>query len=548
MKNKSTNKWIYNQTKPFFAWIFLISFLNVVAALLYIYMADLSQKIIDYASVNTKNVFLICGGLIFLSIIVYVVIEISISLISVKISSKMNIALRNRIFTTLLGKKYSQVTQYHSGDLVNRFSTDTEQIVTGTVVLIPQIVSIITKIIAGVSALCLKKPFFALIVIVIGVTMPFASRFLSNKYKALHKSVQQSEGVTRSFFQESLENIVVIKTFSGELPFKLKLNDSMNKNHTLKMRRNVIAVIIAALIYLFFNVCYYGILVWGAIEVAAGTLTMGTLVYFLQLVSVLRSPLQNISGIMPKYYATVASAERLIELENLQDENVSNTLSEPIQFDAIVAENLSFAYDDDNVFTNNDFVIKKGTVTAITGRSGSGKSTLFKLLLGLLPITEGSISFDGKIPVNETTRRMFSYVPQGNLLISGTIRDNISLCNGDVSDDKIIEAAKTAAIYDFISELPNGFDTIIAERGQGLSEGQIQRIAIARALLFDAPILLLDEATSALDESTETLLLNNLKKYTDKTIIFITHRNTSLKICNNILNIKDGKFTQQINR
>lgn len=548
MKNKSTNKWIYNQTKPFLAWIFFISFLNVVAALLYIYMADLSQKIIDYASVNTKNVFLICGGLIFLSIIVYVVIEISISLISVKISSKMNIALRNRIFTTLLGKKYSQVTQYHSGDLVNRFSTDTEQIVTGTVVLIPQIVSIITKIIAGVSALCLKKPFFALIVIVIGVTMPFASRFLSNKYKALHKAVQHSEGVTRSFFQESLENIVVIKTFSGELPFKLKLNDSMNKNHTLKMRRNVIAVIIAALIYLFFNVCYYGILVWGAVEVAAGTLTMGTLVYFLQLVSVLRSPLQNISGIMPKYYATVASAERLIELETLQDENVSNTLSEPIQFDAIVAENLSFAYDDDNVFTNNDFVIKKGTVTAITGRSGSGKSTLFKLLLGLLPITEGSISFDGKIPVNETTRRMFSYVPQGNLLISGTIRDNISLCNGDVTDDKIIEAAKTAAIYDFISELPNGFDTVIAERGQGLSEGQIQRIAIARALLFDAPILLLDEATSALDESTETLLLNNLKKYTDKTIIFITHRNTSLKICNNILNIKDGKFIQQNNR
>lgn len=547
MKNKSANKWIYNQTKPFLAWIFFISFLNVAAALLYVYLADLSQKIIDFADNKTNHTFLICGSLIFLSILFYVIIEISISLISVKISSKMNMALRNRIFTTLLGKKYSQVTKYHSGDLVNRFSSDTEQIVSGTVVLIPQIVSIITKIIAGVSALCLKKPFFAFVVIIVGVTMPFASRFLSNKYKALHKAVQQSEGVTRSFFQESLENIVVIKTFSGELPFKLKLGDSMNKNHTLKMKRNVIAVIIAALIYLFFNVCYYGVLVWGAAEVAAGTLTVGTLVYFLQLISVLRSPLQNVSGIMPKYYATVASAERIMELENLQDENTNDTLLKPIEFNTIVAENLSFAYDSENVFSNNDFAIKKGTITAITGHSGSGKTTLFKLLLGLLPITDGSLTFDGKTPINETTRCMFSYVPQGNLLISGTIRDNISLCNANVSEDKIIEVAKTAAIYDFISELPNGFDTVIAERGQGLSEGQIQRIAIARALLFDAPILLLDEATSALDEATETLLLNNLKQYTDKTIIFITHRNTSLKICNNILNIKDGKFTQQNN-
>ena len=153
--------------------------------------------------------------------------------------------------------------------------------------------------------------------------------------------------------------------------------------------------------------------------------------------------------------------------------------------------------------------------------------------------------FDNDVAINETTRHMFSYVPQGNMIISGSIRDNISLCDSSISDDDIINAAKTAAIYDFISSLPNGLDTVVSERGQGLSEGQIQRIAIARALLFNAPIILLDEATSALDEATETTLLNNLKTLTDKTILFITHRNTSLSACDKILHLSNGTFIEK---
>lgn len=542
MKNKNfTNKWIYGQTRRFIPWIALISAFNVVAAVTYIFLAKVSQVIINSAD-GTKN-SLIFGAISLLAlIIVYVALESVISLVSVSISSKMNISLRNHMFTSFMKKKYVDISEYHSGDLLNRFTSDIEQIVNGTVLLIPSVVSMITKIIVGIGALCVENYLFAFAVLIIGFAFPLFGRILNKSYKKLHKDMLHSEGVTRSFLQESFANIVVIKTFSGETPFKIKLNEYMADNHKFKIKRNILAVIIAMLIYLFFNLCYYGVLVWGAGQVASGEMLIGTLVYFLQLISILRAPLQNISGIMPRIYSTVASAERLIEIENLENEIVDTSANIPINFEKIVADKLTFAYTNEIVLRDNSFTINRGAITAITGRSGSGKSTLFKLLLGLFPATAGGLSFDGTTPIDETTRHMFAYVPQGNMIISGTIRDNITLCDNTVSDEKIEKAAKAAVIYDFIASLPDKFDTVISERGQGLSEGQIQRIAIARALLADAPIILLDEATSALDEETETQLLKNLKKYTDKTIIFITHRNTSLDVCDKILHLSNGAF------
>ena len=401
----------------------------------------------------------------------------------------------------------------------------------------------LTKIVAGFAALCIQNYYFAFAVLFIGFIFPLCGRLLSRKYKDLHKQVQQTEGATRSFMQESFANIVVVKTFGGEKPFLMKLKDFLNTNRNLRIKKSVFSVLISALLYLFFSLGYYGILVWGAAQIASGVMTIGTLVYFLQLISVLRAPLQNISGIIPKYYSTVASAERLIELEQIEDESQNN--NKIIDFNNISAQNLTFAYTNEIVLRHNNFLIERGTITAITGRSGSGKSTLFKLLLGLFPATAGALSFDGKTPIDETTRQMFSYVPQGNMIISGTIRDNITLCDTTANEEDIINAAKVATIYDFIETLPDGLDSVISERGQGLSEGQIQRIAIARALLFDAPIILLDEATSALDEQTETQLLNNLKTLTNKTILFITHRNTSLSVCDKILHLSNGVFSEE---
>ncbi len=545
MKNKNISlKWIYAHTKPFVPKIIFISVLNVIASLAYVFLAKLSQQIIDTASKNIAHTFLLGSVMLFGLILLHIIIEAAVSVIAVDTATKMNIKLKNYMFTCLMQKKYVNISEYHSGDLLNRFSSDAEIVVNGSIQLIPSIISMLTKIIAGIAALCIQNYFFAFAVLIIGFVFPLMGRLLSSKYKQLHKQVQQTEGKTRSFLQECFANVVVIKTFGGEKPFLLKLNEFLQTNRKLRIKKSLFSVTISTLLYLLFSFGYYGVLVWGASQIAIGAISIGTLVYFLQLISVLRAPLQNISGVIPKYYSMLASAERLIELEQLNDEHKAEQTGFT-DFNAIVADNLTFAYTNEIVLRNNNFSIAKGTITAVTGRSGSGKSTLFKLLLGLFPATAGGLSFDGKTPINETTRNMFSYVPQGNMMISGTIRDNITLCDNTVDEDEIIKAAKTAAIYDFIKSLPDGLDTVLSERGQGLSEGQVQRIAIARALLFNAPILLLDEATSALDEQTEAQLLNNLKMLTDKTILFITHRNTSLDVCDKVLHLSGGTFSEK---
>lgn len=545
MKEKfTTNKWIYKHTKPFIPQIVLISLLNIISSLTYIFLAKISQGIIDRAAGSISRTFIIGSILLFALIILHTVIDALVSVISTCVATKMNIRLKNYMFTCLMKKKYNNISQYHSGDLLNRFAADIDIVVNGSILLVPSVVSMLTKIIAGVAALCIQNYYFAFAVLVIGFVFPLCGRLLSGKYKKLHKSVQQTEGTTRSFLQESFANMIVVKAFNGEKPFLLKLNELLKENRKYRIKKSVFSVLISFSLYLVFSFGYYGVLVWGASQIASGAITIGTLVYFLQLISILRAPLQNISGVMPKYYSTVASAERLIELEELENEK-ENSTSEVYSFNEIIFKNLTFAYTNEIVLRDNNFSIKNGTITAITGRSGSGKSTLFKLLLGLFPATAGNLCFDNTIYIDETTRHMFAYVPQGNMIISGTIRDNISLCDDSISEDEIIKAAKTAAIYDFIISLPNGFDTVLSERGQGLSEGQIQRIAIARALLSNAPIILLDEATSALDEQTETLLLSNLKNLTDKTILFITHRNTSLNVCDKVLYLSNGTFSEK---
>ncbi len=545
MKNNHiANKWIYDRTKCFLPQIVVISVLNILIVSVYICLAKASQNVIDNALNSDKNTLLIGSIILFGLIFIQIVLNAIVSILTTNTSTKMNISLRNHMFTNLMKKKYVDISEYHSGDLLNRFSSDVDVIVNGTVGLIPSVISMLTKIIAGVVAICIQNYIFAFIVLGMGFVIPLIGRLISKKYKEIHKKVQETEGVSRSFLQESFVNIIVIKTLSGERSFFLKLNEYMHENRKQRIKNNTFSVIIYSLLSLLFSFGYYGVLVWGAAQVAKELMTFGTLVYFLQLISMLRSPLQNISGILPRHYATVASAERLLELENLKNEKKDTYNIKSAQtFKSITAENLTFAYTNEIVLKNNNFTIDRNTITAVVGRSGSGKSTLFKLLLGLYAPTAGSIKFDDQTPIDETTRQMFSYVPQGNMVISGTIRENISLCSDNVKDEDIIKAAKASVIYDDIMSLPNKFDTLISEHGLGLSEGQIQRIAIARALLFDSPIILLDEATSALDEATEAQLLKNIKEFKNKTIIFITHRGSSLEICDNILQIEGGTFT-----
>ena len=544
--NKATLKWIYARTKRFLPAVAVTSLISAFTAVSYVLLALITKRVLDIATEDAAGSLAAAGTALFAVIAVQVILSACQSLLNAYVNGRLTLSLRSYLFTLICRKRYSQISRYHSGDILNRLTSDVDVVVSSSVSIIPSVVSTVAKITAGIGAMIFMNPIIAAVILVLGITVPAIGRAINKKYKYMHKECQRTEGKTRSFMQECFENIVVIKSFASEKPFVKRLTVFMEDNFRLKIKKTGISVLASICLYTFFTAGYYAVLLWGAGGLAAGTLTYGTLMAFLQLISQLRAPLQNVSGILPQYYSALASAERLIELEKTEDEKppLEKESADRLKdnFESLEINRLCFGYGREAVIENCSFKIEKNKITAVTGESGSGKSTLFKLILGLYSPTAGSITVNGKIPVDASVRGLFAYVPQGNMVLSGTVKDNITLCNPDVNEERLISAAKAAEIYDYISSLPDGFDTVLSERGAGLSEGQIQRISIARALLTEAPVLLLDEATSALDETTETRVLENIKAMSAKTVVFITHRNTSLKVCDRIIRVENKKF------
>jgi ATP-binding cassette subfamily B protein len=467
------------------------------------------------------------------------------SYLKARASGKFIIGLRKYLFEQIGVKKYSEISKHHSGDLLNRITGDVEVIQSFVVGTIPSAVSMVTKIIGCVAALIWLEPKVAILVLLVGILVPAFGRLLSKRFRLLHKEVQRSEGLSRSFMQECFMNLSVMKTFKSTKSITDRLDDYMAQNYRSKIKRSVVSIGMHLGLYSLFTIGYYAVLVWGAMQIANPEVafTFGTLTAFMQLISQLRMPLQNVSGLIPQYYSCIASAERLMEIEVIDNEKAALSYEQlkkcDNEFKYILGDKVCFSYGDDNVLNNCSFKIDRGSMTAIMGESGTGKSTLFKLLLSLYQADSGSITFNGDTAVDAAVRGMFAYVPQGNMIISGSIRENIAMCNPDISEEEIIKACKIAEIYDYIEALPNGIDTILSEKGSGLSEGQLQRIAIARAIVAQSPILLLDEATSALDKPTEAKVLKNIKDMADKTVILVTHRTSNLNLCDNIINLSE---------
>ncbi len=549
MNNRNTVSWIFKRLKKFIPAVVLISLLSTLVSLGGVALILITRQILNDAQAGITGAAL-KGNIILLICVLVAQLALNLvdGLVRNKTIFKMDMRLKERLFAEIIAKDYSKISALHSGELVNRLSSDVDVIVKGTASIIPNVISTVAKLVSGVAVFLALDPVVAVIIIAIGFLFPFLGRIVSKKYKYLHKKSQESEGTVRSFLQEGIQNIIVIKTFSANSPVKRKLSGYMKENLKIKMKRTLLSVLMHTGLYGSFTLGYYGVLIWGALGIAAGTLEYGTFFAFLELVGILRNPLQNISGILPQYYATIASAERLIELESIETEVLDTESDIGHVYDdmlAICAKGLSFSYDKEPIIDHSDFTIEKGSICALMGESGTGKSTLFRLLLGLYKQTEGELFIktkDGNLPLDSRLRRLFSYVPQGDMILSGTIRENITFLSGDVSEEQLESATKQAVIYDFIKTLPQGFDTPIGERGLGLSEGQLQRIAIARALLTDAPILLLDECTSALDIETELKLLENLRTKRDKTVILITHRRAALDICDTVLTLMHGKI------
>lgn len=548
-KSKKALKWIYRYTGRQLWWIVFLSAITGAISLGYVLLAIVSKNILDIATGDSDGslwlaILNIIGVIIFQAFLNIVYCNILIRAVG-----KIDISIRQGVFSALLKKKWQSVSQFHSGEILNRFTSDVDMIVDGVVGIVPGAISLGTRLIAGLAVLFAIDKKFTLAAMAAGLFIMCASKVYSKHFKYLHKALQQANGVVRSYIQECVENLVVIKSFANDKNACQNLYKRQQDALKLMYKKQRVSNVANTGAYLLFSGGYYAALAWGAFKISTGSLTFGTLTAFLQIISQIQAPMKNISGLIPQFYSMVASAERLMELEELEDEKYINhkeTAEELYKsIHSLCIDNVTFSYKDDTVLEDTTISIKKNELVAIAGSSGAGKSTMMKLLLGLIEPEKGSLYFDtenGKMPVEAGIRKLFAYVPQGNMLLSGTIRDNISFCRPNADEESVIYAAKMAMLWDFIETLPEGLDTIIGERGFGLSEGQVQRIAVARAILSGAPILLLDEATSALDEVTERALISNIKGLKNKTCIFISHKQNTIQECDRILYLKNKTF------
>jgi len=546
VENKiSPLKWIYSNSKRYFLGIAFLVVIGALLSLTGVYFALLSRDVIDVATGRISGEFTQSAIKLALLIAFQLLLQVSFALINVRVLGKLNITLKKKLFGTLLKKDWLSVSAYHSGELLNRLTSDISIVSSAVVGIIPSLISYATRIVASFAALFMLDFTFALICITVGPVILIFARIYSKKMKGLHKDYQQSDGITRSFMQETLQNLLVIKSFGNEDSIVENSTALQNKNYKISLKRNNIGIVANLCFYIAITVGYYFALAWGAYKISVGIMSFGTLTAILQLVGQVQMPFKDLSGILPQYYGMVASAERIIELENLPDEaelndEILNTKETYEKLDEIVMKNVSFSYNKEKVLDDISFTMKKGEFVAVSGISGTGKSTFLKLILGMITPTCGSsyllLRGGEKIELDKHTRGMFAYVPQGNMILSGTIRENILFAKKDILDDEIIKSAKVSMIWDYIETLPQGLDTMLGEKGLGLSEGQIQRIAIARAVLHNSPILLLDEATSALDEQTEEAVLKNLKALNEKSCIIISHKKAAHAFCDKSIN------------
>lgn len=562
MKNQNSLKWIIKNSKGEIPKIVILSISNILLALVATVLALVSKLAIDSAqraaTASSNGEFLHYRNLIIFNCILILVVITSRLLLrvftqslTIRVQAKMEMKMRGRLFYSIMMKDYGKINKYHSGELMNRITSDVKIVTEGIISIVPDALYFMTQFVGAFVVLIIFDWKFTMLFIAAGIVMSVIAVFFRGKLKNLSKQVQETDGKVRSFFQEAIESMLVVKTFGLEKQFDKKGNILQRTNYEVKMRRRKITIFANAGFSFIFNSGYLFALGWCAIKVSMKAMTYGTLTAVLQLISQIQTPFVSITKMFPQYYAVLASAERIMEIENITNEESTYEKIDVKQtydkLESIRFNNIKFNYGRETVIEHGDAMLNKGDFVAIRGISGIGKSTLMKMLLGVFKPQQGTIDIcleNGKtIQASPDTRCMFSYVPQGNYLFSGTIRENILMINPNASDEEVSQALKLSEIEDFIENLPDGLDTVIGEKGLGISEGQAQRLAIARALISNAPIILLDEATSALDKNTEEKVLDNIKKLNKKTCIIITHKAAALEVCNREFIINDKQLT-----
>ena len=600
-QDKVTYAWLFAQSKAQHGRIAALSVLCALQAAVLVGFALACRAVIDQAVAGNAKGLLASAAALAGVIVSQLVLRLAINGTQERIRARFALELRKSMLDSIFAARYGNVLRFHSGELSNRMFSDVQVVSNGVSTIIPSFVSMVAQLTFAIAVLALISPPMVALFAGAALLSFVLARTLRGRLKALHKAVQEKEGAVRVFLQEALEHQLVIRSF-GAQPATSAHADALQEGHfEAQMRRRGWSIAANASFAFFFNALYAVALTWCAFELLHGTMSYGTLMAVLQLVARIQAPVSSLSGMLPQLYQTLASAERLIEVSELpHSEGCLPVTAEEFyqRLSGVRMRDLAFSYDDEEaegvaapaegmgVFPEEEPVslactnvfVPKGSFVVVEGPSGSGKSTLFKLLLGAYnvdgfayeladgaatsaaaasdapagAVTAGTLLTDApasafavsSCAASEVPPGAFAYVPQDNFLFAGSIRENVAFAAPDATDDQVKRACEVACAWGFVEELPLGLDTMIGEHGQGLSQGQLQRLAIARAVCSGAPIMVLDEVTSALDDATEAAVLANITSLPGKTVFVAAHRAKAREFATMRLHVEDGVLTE----
>lgn len=515
-----------------------IGLLSVVVSLAQVWAV---QRAIDVASGHAEgSIYWSVGVMAMLILCGYALRICSIwvrNILGIKAQNRM----QQRMLDRILRSEWTGKESHHSGDVLNRLEQDVGTVVSFLTETIPNTISVVAMFVGAFLYLFSMDKVLAFVIVGIIPVFVLLSRLYVGQMRRLTRQVRDSDSKVQSVLQETIQHRMLIKTLESDSVMVDRLESTQSELRHRVVRRTAFSVVSNLILNVGFSIGYLIAFLWAALRMSDQTLSFGGMTAFLQLVNRIQGPARDLTKLAPAFVSVFTAAERLMELE----ENPLEEQGDPIPLTApcgVRLEHITYAYDDgdSNVIEQLNFDFYPGSCTAVLGETGAGKTTLIRLILALLHPNEGKVILYNQQEQKELSPLMrcnFVYVPQGNTLMSGTIRDNLRLGKLNATEEEI-KAALEMSCASFVMELPDGLDTVCTEAGGGLSEGQAQRISIARALLRNRPIMLFDEATSALDPETERQLLHNILSNHEKTVIFITHRPAVVDYCDQTLHLQ----------
>ena len=552
---KEEFSWIYRQSRRYWAeilWYIFAGFLGTVASLT---GSILSKYIID--AVTGQDSGVVVMALVFF--VLMQVFQIAIKAVSGRINEKIRIRVDQQltadVYDRLLDTQWEALSDYHSGDLLARVMGDVTAISSSVLGWVPDLIIRSIQFLGTLGVILYYDRTLALLALMTAPVALVMSRFVIRKMRQHNVKMRQLNSQIMVFNEESFQNLQLIKAFDRAEHYSQKHRQLQQSYREASLEYNLFSIQKNSVMSLVGTVAAAVCFGWGIYRLWAGNITYGTMTLFLQLSSSLSTNFTALVGLIPSAVAAATAAGRIMAITQLPRENHGDA-EQAIQFlrnhagqgICVEAKDLSYGYTGGRtVLSRVDFRAQAGHIVTVIGPSGEGKTTLLRLLLGIIQPTQGTLrlcSRDGDtLAVSPATRQLFSYVPQGNTLFSGTVGENLRLTKSDATDEELLAALEIACAWEFLRELPMGLETQVKELGGGFSQGQVQRICIARALLSDAPILLMDEATSALDPETERRVLKNIMQSREnRTCILTTHRPSVLEISDEVYRIHNDRI------